>query len=154
MPTMNTQPPSELYVFLSFAGADRDKAKTVAAFLAANQIRFFADWLIPSGVNWDDAIEQALNECNRMALLLSTASMFERDEAQREWFRFVRKGKTIHPLMIEDCELHSRFDRINYIDARADFDNALERLLADLKSLPPPEVADPVTIYRRERIAE
>ena len=160
MPTETVQPltsdptPS-LYVFISFAGADRDKAKAIAAFLDANQVRWFGDWLIPSGANWDDAIEQALNECNRMALLLSTASMFERDEAQREWFRFVRKGKTIHPLLIEDCPtLHSRFDRINYIDARADWEAALDRLLADLKNLPPPEIADPVTQYRHDRIAE
>lgn len=142
------------YVFISFAGADREKAKAVAGFLSTKQIRFFGDWLIPSGVNWDDAIEKALNECNRMVLLLSAASMFERDEARREWFRFVRKGKTIHPLLIEECELHSRFDSLNYIDARADWESALDRLLADLISLPLPETPDPLTEYRRERIAE
>ncbi len=159
MPTETTQPPTSeptlpFYVFICFAGTDREKAKDVAAFLTANNIRFFADWLIPSSADWDDAIEVALNECNRMVLLLSSASMFEREEARREWRIFARKEKQIYPLLIEECELHSRLEFRNYIDARTDLPGALDRLLADLKNLPPPEITDSVTQYRLDRIEE
>jgi hypothetical protein len=59
-------------------------------------------------VNWDEAIEQGLQSCDRMVLLLSSSSMPFRKEVHREWFDFDQDGKPIHPLYIEDCQLYSR----------------------------------------------
>lgn len=102
-------------------------------------------------------IEQALKDCSRMVLLLSSFSMPFKQEVHREWFYFARKNKPIHSLLIERIEgweLHSRFESGNYIPAHDDLEPALDRLLADLKNLPPPEITDPVTQYRLDRIEE
>lgn len=124
----------EIYVFLSYARPDQAVAEQVEAFLTAAGIRVFRDTSdIHAGDNWDMVIERALRECQCMVLLLSSASMPERKEVHREWFRFDQKGKTIYPLYLQECELHSRFDSRNYIDARADLQRALDHLLRDIR---------------------
>ncbi|MEK7831757.1 MAG: toll/interleukin-1 receptor domain-containing protein, partial [Acidobacteriota bacterium] len=142
------------YVFLSFAGEDRHIAEQVRAFLNEAGILVFYDRNMRSGVNWDMTIEQALKDCSRMVLLLSPSSMPDKPEVYREWFYFESEKKPIHSLLLEDCTLHSRFKPKNHIDARTNLPGALDRLLADLKNLPPPETPDPLTEYRYERIAE
>ncbi|MDX2042283.1 MAG: TIR domain-containing protein [Acidobacteriota bacterium] len=156
MPTKNILP-QELYVFLSFAGEDRHIAEQVLDFLTKARIRVFYDERMRSDANWDMTIEQALKDCSRMVLLLSSSSMPFKQEVHREWFYFARKNKPIHSLLIESVEgweLHSRFESGNYIPAHDDLERALDRLLADLKNLPPPEITDPVTQYRLDRIEE
>jgi hypothetical protein len=122
-----------LYIFISYAREDQAIAAKVETFLKAAGVRTFRDSDIPSGADWDMAIEQALRECRRMVLLLSPSSMPERDEVHREWFYFYREKKKIHPILIQDCELHTRLKSRNYIDARTDLPGALERLLKDLR---------------------
>lgn len=132
-PPPRTFAEGELYVFISYARPDQEAAEKVEAFLTAAGVRVFRDASnIRAGANWDMTIERALRECHCMALLLSPASMPDRKEVHREWFNFDQKGKTIYPLYIRDCDLHSRFDSRNYIDARNDLQGALDRLLRDL----------------------
>ena len=164
----------ELYVFISYARPDQAVAEKVEAFLTAAGVRVFRDTSdIGAGDNWDMAIERALQECQCMVLLLSASSMPFREEVHREWFNFDRKGKKIYPLYIQDCQLHSRFDSRNYLDARTDLPGALERLVEKLRrdfDLPatPAGAAqvgitaggekeaqlDPLTEYHQGRIAE
>jgi formylglycine-generating enzyme required for sulfatase activity len=133
-PPPRTFPEDELYVFISYARPDQAIAEKVEAFLTAAGARVFRDTSdIGAGANWDMTIERALRECHCMALLLSPASMPDRKEVHREWFNFDQKSKTIYPLYIRDCELHSRFDSRKYIDARNDLQDALDRLLKDMR---------------------
>ena len=60
---------------------------------AASGIRVFRYTHIPSSANWDMGVEQALDECERMVLLLSPSSMPQRKEVHREWFYFDQVGK-------------------------------------------------------------
>ncbi len=124
----------ELYVFISYARPDQAVAEKVEDCLATAGVRVFRDTNdIRVGANWDMTIEQALQECQRMVLLLSRSSMPFRKEVHREWFYFDQRRKPIYPLYIEDCEPHSRFFAYNHIDARSDLSNALKRLLDDLR---------------------
>src|SRR5262245_30199832 len=138
MPTKD-QPPTktfaedELYVFISYARPDQMAAEKVEAFLTAAGVRVFRDTGgIRAGDNWDITIENALRECERMVLLLSSSSMPYRKEIHREWFYFDQKRKPIYPLFIEECDLHTRLLAYNYIDARCDLQAAMSRLLKDL----------------------
>lgn len=138
----------ELYVFISYAREDQAIAEQVEAFLKAAGVRVFRDTSdIRAGANWNQAIEKALRECQRMVLLLSANSMPEREEVEREWFYFSRAPKLIYPLYIRDCHLNSRFVGVNYIDARGDLQGALEHLLDELRrdsDLPPPAASRPL----------
>ena len=90
---------SELYVFISYARTDHAVAEQTETFLTEAGVRVFRDVQIPSGADWDDQIEMALRDCNRMVLLLSRSSMPSRKEVYREWFEFNQKNKPIHPLL-------------------------------------------------------
>ena len=138
-------PATPRYVFISYARPDADLAAQVERFLTANGIRTFRDVTgIPSGPKWDQTIGRALKECDRMVLLLSKASMTERDEVHAEWGRFLELKKTIHPLLLEECEVHYRISLINRIDARPSLPDALARLLNDLRAGGPSAEPDPL----------
>lgn len=132
-PPPKTFTEGDLYVFISYARPDQAVAEKVEAFLKAAGVRVFRDTSeIREGANWDMTIEAALRDCGRMVLLLSAASMPYRKEVHREWFYFDQMRKPIYPLYIQACDLHSRLYAYNYIDARADLQTALDRLLKDL----------------------
>lgn len=142
----------EPYVFISYAREDQAVAEQVEVLLKAAGLRvFFAPRSISPGANWDQAIEVALRECQRLVLLLSAASMPYRKEVHREWFYFDQEQKPIYPLFIADCERHSRLFAYNYIDARSDLHGALQRLVNELRQtfqLPEPlTAADRISIF-------
>lgn len=124
----------ELYVFISYARPQQPIAETIEQFLSSAGVKVFRDTSeIREGANWDMTIETALQESQRMVLLLSSASMPYRKEVHREWFFFDQQRKPIYPIYVEDCDLHSRMYAYNYIDARESLQTALDRLLAELK---------------------
>ena len=137
---------SNLYVFISFAWPQVEMAARVEECLKAAGLRVFRASGIPKGANWDVAIEQALQETNRMVLLLSKDSMPYRKEVHREWFFYDRESKPIYPLLVEKCKLHSRMYSYNYIDVTAlGWQKALESLLTEVgRPFTPPGEADPV----------
>ena len=133
VPPPKTFQEGDLYVFISYARPDQAVAEAVEAFLTAAGVRVFRDTsAIREGANWDITIETALRDCQRMVLLLSAASMPYRKEVHREWFYFDQTRKPIYPLYIAECDLHSRLYAYNYVDARADLQGALARLLVEL----------------------
>ncbi len=150
--------PPDLYIFISYARPDEAVAEEVEAVLTAAGARVFRDRSdIGAGANWDLSIEQALEKCERMVLLLSPSSMNSK-EVYNEWFPFDQKGKTIYPLYLRDCDLHRRFYAIHYIDARSDLPGALDQLLDQLQ-LPDAKTGegrkpDALTSFRRDRIQE
>ena len=165
----------ELYVFISYATPDQASAQASKAFLNAAGIRvFFAPESIGPGDNWIASIEHALRQCQAMVLLLSPHSMPERKEVEREWNYFDLNRKPIYPLYLQKCEKHSRLVALNHIDAQTDLAGALEKLLhklrqdfgaraaktesakpsAEEKDADTDPAPDPLTAYRRARIAE
>lgn len=123
----------DCYVFLSYARPNADVADAVGKALAAANFNYFHDIKdIQSGDMWSQKIEDGLRKASRMVLLLSKASMPYRKEVEREWFYFDMKGKPIHTLLVEDCDINSRLIQVNYIDARSDVNEAVQQLVAKL----------------------
>ncbi len=132
--TSNDMQEDSPYVFISYARPDQAVAEQVERRLRNEGVRVFRDTSeIREGANWDMTIELALRECTRMVVLLSQASMPYRKEVHREWFYFDQERKPLYPLYVEDCDRHTRFYAYNYIDARADMTNALDRLMTALQ---------------------
>jgi hypothetical protein len=61
---------SNIYVFVSFAWQQAEMAERVEKYLKAAGLRVFCATEIAKGASSDMAIEQALQETNRMVLLL------------------------------------------------------------------------------------
>lgn len=142
LPPPPTRIEGEMYVFISYARPQAALAAQIESYLKAAGVRVFRDVSeIRQGANWDMIIETALDEADRMILLLSKDSMPFRKEVHREWFYFDQERKPIHPLYVEKCKLHSRMYAYNYLDVTAlGLPQALEQLLTELgRPFTPPE---------------
>ncbi|MEO1289152.1 MAG: toll/interleukin-1 receptor domain-containing protein [Chloroflexota bacterium] len=83
---------------------------------------------------WDDAIEDALKNCEALLLVITPGST-ESQNVKDEW-GYVLNKKPIIPLMVETADIPFRANRIQYIDFRDNYDSGiakLRKLLKDLK---------------------
>ena len=88
---------------------------------------------IAAGTEWDRAVQNALTSCQQMLLVLSPTSAAS-DNVLDEITVAIRTRKTILPILYQDCEVPIRVSRLQYIDFRGDYSEAIEDLLRQLKS--------------------
>jgi WD40 repeat protein len=121
-------------VFISYSRADEDFARRLATDLD----RLGAEvWLdvddIPPGANWSTAVQQGLDACDALLLIISPEAMASKN-VEDEW-QYVRdEGKAILPVLWRPVpKLHFQLRRIQYVDFhRQDYDTALIQLRARL----------------------
>lgn len=93
---------------------------------------------IPGGKHWDEVVEEKLNECDTMIVILSAAAI-ESNEVKIEWSEFKDQGKPIIPIILEECRIPLRLRLLQNIDfsavAPGSYESKLKRLM---RSLPPP----------------
>ena len=89
-------------VFISYAHGDRTVANAVCATLEAHGIRC---WIAPRdilpGMDWGEAIIDALQEAKVMVLVFSSGSN-DSEQIKREVERAVHQGIAVVPFRIED----------------------------------------------------
>jgi WD40 repeat protein len=117
-------------VFISYSRKDEDFARRLATDLD----RLGADlWIdtddIPPGVNWSTAIQQGLDTCEVLVLIISPDAM-ESGNVEDEWQYFRDEGKPIVPVIWRSApRLHFQLRRIQYVDfAAQEYDLALSQL--------------------------
>ena len=110
-------------VFISHANQDKE---AVVSLCAALQERGVDTWAsvkdIKSGDDWDKAIEKALETASHMIVMVSQASVaadYVRTEV--EWA--LDNAKTVIPLLIEQVELPSRWQTLQYVDLTTTAEN-------------------------------
>ena len=87
-------------IFISYASADRERAKVVAEALAARGLSVWWDRNIPPGRQFDEVIEEALDAARCVVVLwsqASTASTWVKTEAAE-----AMRGKALIPAIIEE----------------------------------------------------
>jgi hypothetical protein len=89
---------------------------------------------IAPGMPWDTAIQEALNTCPRLLVILSPDSVASRHVLDEVSYA-LGKGKTVIPVLYRECEIPFRLDRLNRIDVRDGITDLLRVLGA-------PETAD------------
>ena len=118
--------------FFSYCRDDSDFALRLAQELKAAGASVWIDQLdIQHGTHWDRAIEHALNNCSRMLVILSPASV-NSDNVRNEITFALNAKKAIIPVLYLDCSIPLQLLRVQYIDFRADFDRSLKALLKTL----------------------
>lgn len=89
-------------VFISYASPDKPTADAACAFLEAGGVRC---WIAPrdilSGVDWSEAIVEAIESCRIFVLIFSSQANGS-PQIKREVERAVNKGKLIVPFRIEN----------------------------------------------------
>jgi hypothetical protein len=129
--------------FLSYARADGETALRLAKDLIAGGVRVWVDqYDIRPSEHWDRAVEAAVRGCDGMIVVLSPRSAASPNVAD-EVSVALNEGKRVIPVMIETCSPPLRMTRMQFIDAREDYAEALRRCLAALSAEGGPEPAGP-----------
>ncbi len=103
-------------VFICYSRKDEGFALKLATNLKNQGVPIWLDqWDIPTGANWDRTIEKALDESNRLLLILSPSST-NSDEVQCEWREALDDKKVVVPILYQPCEIPYRLNTIQYID--------------------------------------
>jgi TIR domain len=101
--------------------------------------RHYTVWLdvldIRPGVPWDAAVQQALETADSMVIILSKDSVASKN-VMDEVSYMLNRGKTVIPILAENCAIPFRLDRIQYVDFRNNYEQALKDLLYTLREGP------------------
>jgi tetratricopeptide (TPR) repeat protein len=126
-------------VFVSYAREDLEFASRLNTDLTAAG---FDTWIdqrnIVAGSHWDDSIQEALDGCTHMVIVLSPASVRSNNVLDEFNYAYERTPKhyTIVPLLAEECVLPFRMQRLQWIDFRAKREVAFSELCGQLRRSP------------------
>lgn len=101
-------------IFVSYASADRDRARAVAQALTEQGWSVWWDRTIPPGKQFDEVIEEALDSARCVVVLwskASVASQWVKTEAAEAMRR-----KILVPVLIEDVKIPLEFRRLQAAD--------------------------------------
>jgi hypothetical protein len=135
-----------LRVFLSYARVDSAFARRLAADLKAAGVSVWLDRLeIRPGSQWDREVEKGVRACEQMLVILSPASV-ESDSVMDEVGLALEEGKTVIPVVQDECKIPFRLRRLQHIDFRSGYEPALRDLLEVLVA---EETGTPVQAWDR-----
>jgi len=124
-------------IFISYAHSDgTDLAKRLEADLRANGFNTWWDDGIVPGEEWMDAIQEAIDQSSAMVVVFTEAAVNSL-YVKNEW-RYAREGRniTIIPVLAPGFDERRRpfaLYGIQWVDARADYADALPRLIKALR---------------------
>ena len=120
--------PTEL-IFVSYSSKDRPFAIGLTKELQKLGANVWIDQLgIKLGENWDNAIENALDDSETFMLILSPTSVASQN-VQDEVSIAISENKKLVPILIKPCDLPMRWKRRQYADLTTDPDKALSDVL-------------------------
>ena len=117
--------------FFSYSREDSEFAIRLAEDLKQAGAVVWIDQLdIDPGQEWDNAIEDAVTQCPRMLLILTAASVKSK-KVRNEIAFALDEGKTIIPVLYQDCMVPLQLRRIQHIDFRTDYARGLQGAAQD-----------------------
>lgn len=116
-------------IFISYSRKDVDFARKLAASLSELGAEVWIDVEdIPTGMNWSTAIQQGLDQCEALLLVMSPESMASRN-VENEWQYFLDQGKPVIPIRWRPAKPHFQLNRLQYQDFHnRDYDQAFRSL--------------------------
>ena len=124
--------PNDLSIFISYAHA---QSAFVDKLEAEIKLYSFPVWVdrskLHGGQEWIEKIENAINECDVVIVILSPQSVkskYVKMEYRYAW----NKGKKVIPLLSEACEIPMDLNSFHRIDFRSSFDQGMKELLNTL----------------------
>lgn len=118
--------------FFSYARVDIGFATKIVNDLLAEGVDIWVDHLdIEKGNDYDIEIENALDDSKCIIVLLSSTSVKSRN-VRNEIKLALDTGKTLIPLLMENCKPPLSVIRKQWIDFMGDYDSALNELLETL----------------------
>src|SRR5688500_14469167 len=104
-------------VFVSYSRKDEAFARKLAIWL--HQALDMGVWLdvddIPVGIKWSAAIQDGLDNCEVMVVVISPDAM-KSVNVEDEWQYFLDQGKPVVPILLRSAPIPYQLRRIQYID--------------------------------------
>lgn len=118
--------------FFSYSRDDSEFALRLAADLKAAGANVWLDQLdIEPGQRWAQTVQDALNNCQRLLVILSPSSVSSTNVDDEVAFA-LEEHKTVIPVFYRDCKVPFRLRPFQYVDFRTDYDRGLKTLLKTL----------------------
>lgn len=126
-------------IFISYSRADAEFALKLAKDLRSAGADIWIDQLdIISGERWDEAVEEALEACRIILIILSPVSVAS-DNIRDELSFAIDEGKQIIPVLHKDCKIPFRIRRIQRSDFSSNYAGGLIQLFKALNIDQPKE---------------
>jgi hypothetical protein len=130
--------------FISYSREDSEFALRLAGDLKAAGAAVWLDQLdIEPGQRWARAVQDALNDCPRMLVILSPSSANSTNVDDEVSFA-LEEQKTVIPVLYRDCKIPFRLRPFQFVDFRSDFGSGLKMLLRAFQAEPAGESGAPV----------
>ena len=118
----------EANLFFSYAREDSDFVLKLAKDLRAKGANLWLDQLdIAPGERWDKAIQEALESCETLLVILTPDSVTSQNVMDEVSFALEEKKQVI-PVFHTNCEIPFRLKRLQYIDFSSDYAAGLTQL--------------------------
>lgn len=115
--------------FFSYSRTDSEFVLKLAKDLRNAGVQIWLDQLdIKGGSHWDSAIETALNSSPNLIAVLSSESVKSNNVMDEISFA-LESGKTVIPVLLQECNVPFRLRRLQRIDFTGDYQTALNQLL-------------------------
>jgi tetratricopeptide (TPR) repeat protein len=115
--------------FFSYAREDSEFALRLAQDLRAFRASVWLDQLdISLGERWDRAVQEALQNCATLLVVLSPSSV-ESNNVMDEVNFALEEQKIIIPALYRECRIPFRLRRFQYIDFRVEYEAGLKQLV-------------------------
>jgi len=116
-------------IFVSYSSKDRPFViGLVKELKKLGADTWFDQMDIKLGQNWDDAIEEALENSNTFLLIISPTAVASRN-VKDEVSIAINTDKKMVPILIKQCDLPMRWERIQYADVTTNPDKAISDVL-------------------------
>jgi len=107
---------SDKTIFFSYSRDNSDFVLNLAKELREAGAKVWLDQLdIKPGTRWDKSIETALKESSTLLVVLSKSSVASHNVMDEVSYA-LEEGKTVVPVLLEDCEIPFRLRRLQFAD--------------------------------------
>ena len=105
-------------IFISYAHENRPEVEPSAELLRAGGVQVFIDVAgIAYGDRWQDTLQQALDQCERVMVFWSLAAKAS-EWVDREWRYALQMGKRIVPTLLDDTPLPPELSQFQTLSQR------------------------------------
>ena len=120
-------------LFISYSRTDEAFARRLATSLSEMDADIWIDIKnIPAGMKWSSAIQQGLDVCDAMIVIITPDSASS-ENVEDEWQYYRDLGKPIVPVMVAPAQLHYQLGRLQYVNFHGQpYEIALTQLHTEL----------------------
>jgi hypothetical protein len=123
-------------IFVSYARVNGEFALKLAKDLRTANVKVWMDQLdIRAGEIWDRAVEDALQRCTGLLVILSPIAVSSRSVMDEVSFA-LEENKKVVPVLHQTCEIPFRLRRVQRTDFTSDYSAGLSKLIDALNATP------------------